>query len=129
MTKAKDRRGYVDWPRRDVERATDARPTPQRGRKNTRRWCKGKVGVEHVTEVRLNKHATSPWRNGTPPCYRADWSKHWWCNHEEYCTRCGKTTRASLENDCPDYTTEVTRHRTTELTRIREATRSRTDDD
>jgi len=121
---------YDDEPHRQEVRATEPRQRPQRARKNTRRWCKGKIGVDHVLEVRLSKHATSPWRNGTPPCYRADWSrKNWWCNHERYCTRCGKIVVPSLNDACPDFTAEVTRHRASEVARLRDATRSKTDDD
>lgn len=114
MTKAKSRRGYVDWPRRDETQATDARPRPQRGRKDTRRWCRGKVGVEHVVETRVNKHATYRVERGvgTPSCYRAEWwPSRWWCNHEVACVNCGKILVVSLEDDCPDRTDEVTVHR------------------
>lgn len=100
---------YDDEPRRQEVRATEPRQRPQRSRKNTRRWCKGKVGVEHVVETRLNKYADAPWRHGKPACYRAEWyACRWWCNHERYCTTCGKILVASLDADCPDFTTEVT---------------------
>jgi hypothetical protein len=130
VTKAKDRHGYLDWPHPAVERATEPRERPQRRRKNTKLWCKGKTGVAHVPEVRLGKYATSPWRRGTPPCYRADWSpKSWWCNHETYCTTCGKILVHSLGDRCPDYAAEVTRHRATEVAQLRDTTRRKTDDE
>lgn len=88
------------------------RPTPQRGRKNRRRWCKGKVGVEHVPAVRVSKwgtHASQFWPD-RKPCFRADWyPNRWFCHHEVYCTTCGKITRTTLDVACPDYTNEVTR--------------------
>lgn len=115
MTKAKDRHGYVDWPRRDDVRATDPPPRPQRRRKNTRRWCRGKEGVEHVTEVRLSKDATYRAERGMPStCYRAEWyDRRWWCSHEEVCIKCGKIIRWTLDDDCPNFTTEVTYRRRT----------------
>lgn len=111
MAKAKDRHGYLDWPRRDVERATDPVSRPQRRRKNTRRWCRGREGVNHVLETRLSKGADyrlalDP---NAPVCYRAEWWPHrWWCNHERYCVNCGKIIDDSLHRDCPDYTDNVT---------------------
>lgn len=105
---------YHDWPRRDEARATDARPRPQRGRKNTRRWCRGKEGVEHVLDVRLNKYTVYRRERNLdrPTCYRTEWDlRRWWCAHERYCTVCGKIIDWSLNDDCPDLTTDVTRRR------------------
>lgn len=101
----------ADEPRRQEVRATEPRPRPQRARKNTRRWCRGKVGVDHVLATRLNKNVTYRNERGldAPACYRAEWWKdHWWCNHEEYCVNCGKILVVSLNQACPDFTTEVT---------------------
>jgi hypothetical protein len=75
----------ADWDR--VER----RP---RGRKDRARWCRGKVGVEHIPEVTK----PSGWRAKT--CApRPGWSKlikfhdprgDWWCWHRITCATCGK---------------------------------------
>lgn len=91
------------------ERKASAPETPKhRSKKNTRRWCRGKNGVEHVTEVRLNNMSRFLW-DRDKSCYRSEWnSKRWWCNHERFCVNCGKIMKYSLENDCPDFTTKVT---------------------
>jgi hypothetical protein len=65
-------------------------------RKNTKQWCKGKVGVEHVTETVLN-HNRSPssvcgwvelmrWYAGE----RGHWRWHYHCRHAIQCVNCGK---------------------------------------
>jgi hypothetical protein len=106
VTKSKPHHWY-GWPRRDEVRATDLPPRPQRGRKNTRRWCRGKVGVPHQVEVRVSRHAYND-----PPCYRVEWyTGCWFCNHERACTVCGKVIDITLGDDCPLFTTEVTRTR------------------
>lgn len=115
MTKAKRRHGYIDEGPTPAEvRATDPTPRPQRRKKNTRRWCRGKEGVEHVLETRLDKYAV--YRRERDPhaliCYRAEWwPRRWWCSHERACVNCGKILVISLEDDCPDFTTDVTYHR------------------
>lgn len=111
MTKGKPHY-YHDWPRRDEVR--DAQPVEarHRARKNRRRWCRGKVGVEHVPETRLSRYAAyrrARTDGDVPECYRAEWwPSRWWCNHERYCVNCGKIVVVSLNDDCPDFTTEVT---------------------
>lgn len=73
---------------------------PHRARKARRKWCRGKVGVEHVTDIRRRVYG----RDQPGPCkpLRSDGS--WWCRHETYCTICGKILDRSLPNgECPDY--------------------------
>lgn len=92
-------------------RASDlARMQPEQsrrapGKKDTKRWCRGKVGVEHEIETRLESAIL--WRDKTTPCgwsYGARNRKSWfWCAHEDKCTRCGKTLWLKPE-DCPDWT-------------------------
>lgn len=102
--------GWDDEPRLDERRASAPEVPRHRSRKNTRRWCRGRTGVEHVLEVRLNKYAEAPWRHGQPPCYRVDWRLNgWWCNHERYCVTCGKIIDVSLDGECPSVTTDVPR--------------------
>ena len=95
-----------------------------RGKKNTRRWCKGKVGREHVEGIRLSKYAASIYVQHLkrPACYwesRSNWLAHmmevkdvnpsgkwWYCNHERCCTVCGKTLGWNLNGlgtECPDF--------------------------
>lgn len=58
--------------------------TPSR-RKTTRRWCRGKVGVEHQTVIERDER--KPWLT----CRHVN--PGWWtCNHHEVCTVCGKIT-------------------------------------
>lgn len=101
-----------DWPRRDEARVAQPEVPRHRSRKNTRRWCRGKVGVEHDRATRVSRNVT--YRLTRDPtsrvCYRPEWyPTSWWCNHEHYCTVCGKILRWSLGEDCPDFTVEVTR--------------------
>jgi hypothetical protein len=118
VTKSKPHH-YHDWPRRDEVRATDPPPSGRhRSRKNRRRWCRGKVGVDHVLDVRVSRLAVYRTERGwpTPTCYRAEWwPTRWRCQHERYCVSCGKILDHTLGDDCPDLTTEVTwfRDRTT----------------
>lgn len=100
----------------------DERPTPQRGRKDRRRWCKGKEGVEHVPEIVLSHHAR--WRQDyyKKPVVCLWRERHRWettadsrvwtgtdewtwdCVHEERCENCGKILVAyRLGERCPDY--------------------------
>lgn len=50
-------------------------PAPVRAKKNTRRWCRGKAGVEHVTA----------WRKWPEGDYDSRWQ-----HYVQYCTVCGK---------------------------------------
>ena len=93
-----------------VAAAAAADPEPPKrapGRKDTRRWCQGKVGVEHTPEVALKGglRRTCGWR----PRWRLDarrFRADWECWHEERCANCGKVSRylGSLgAADCPDF--------------------------
>ena len=110
--------------------AADDPEPPKRGpaRKNTRDWCKGKVGVEHVPH--LVWHPVL-WRRGEPDCrWRAGWdsrtggeSAYWACDHREECERCGKVLRDRIPAaECPAYpgTSEDHAAAEAEAARIRE---------
>lgn len=108
---------YVErraW-RRDEERL-DVDPTPRtpHARKNKRRWCRGKVGVEHVLAVRVStwgQQLATRWPD-RKPCFRAEWwPSRWLCQHERYCVTCGKIIHHTLDVECPDFTLDVTRYR------------------
>lgn len=63
------------WSERTVVPPIPETPRPHAGKKDTRRWCKGKVGVEHQKEWKPdNKY---PFKEASP---RMDYR----------CTSCGK---------------------------------------
>lgn len=98
-------------------RAEDEQPVRHRRRRNTKQWCRGKVGVEHQMAIRLRRSRLVSRYSGPREGYwpqngdSCGWS--WWlwrlyddwhyrCNHERYCTACGKIF--DLETvACPDY--------------------------
>lgn len=99
-------RSKSDWgfpPARSAERASAATDPDKRapGRKDTRQWCKGKPGREHVPQI-IRIHDGYRWR----PCEwtpRYDWRAiragdnawvlKWTCGHIESCANCGKILR------------------------------------
>lgn len=91
---------------RDEVRANGPEVARHRSRKNTRFWCKGRPGVEHVREIRISAWAQR-WlvdAQGRPPCCPPEWGgpSSWFCNHEEVCRTCGKILRPTLGVSCPD---------------------------
>lgn len=101
-------------------RQADEAPARHTRRRSTKLWCRGKVGVEHIFEVRLTRSVAG--RLWQPHKYGRDryqylngchceWS--WWlwrlyddwkyrCAHERYCTSCGKIFPLEPK-DCPEY--------------------------
>ncbi|HEX9089802.1 MAG TPA: hypothetical protein VF867_20080 [Arthrobacter sp.] len=79
-------------------------------RKNTAKWCRGKVGVEHVTEIVINHNYTNTRGCNWYPIYysfkrRAEGPRdyRYWCKHSLRCTNCGKYTEIFLGvEQCPD---------------------------
>jgi len=75
-----------------------------RKRKNTKRWCKGHVGREHVSELTVSTRWTRVYTCGRPAEGRASYSgsdPDWTCYHEEVCQNCGKVLRWSIPKvDC-----------------------------
>ena len=74
-------------------------------KKNTRRWCRGKVGVEHIPEIKLTKW---PYQRGCkpPPAWALERRPQidWWCEHERACATCGKILSTNLDKpNCPVY--------------------------
>lgn len=72
-------------------------------RKDTRRWCRGKVGVEHVLVIQK-----ASWSRNFP-CrmfsYRRgpNFPAAWVCRHQRACENCGKIIDHSIKVDeCPD---------------------------
>ena len=97
----------------EVQAAAADDPEPPKrtpGRKDTRSWCRGKQGVEHVPELAWHPFL---WKPGEPDCrWRAAWSSRaggeyvacWMCEHRETCARCGKVLRDRIPAaECPAY--------------------------
>lgn len=99
----------MSWEKRKDELREETARTARK-KKKTARWCRGKVGVEHVTEV-VRNHNYSPervckwWpvyrsyarRDEGPKEYRYS------CLHSLKCTSCGKYTEYFLgPEQCPD---------------------------
>lgn len=88
-------------PHADEVRHAQPEVPPHRSRKDTKRWCRGKPGVEHQLVVRRSKNG---WRSDA--CRYISW---WWkddgwsCQHERGCTACGKTVVYGLGLECPDW--------------------------
>jgi hypothetical protein len=92
-------------PPRVAQIAAAVQDTPRNSprRKNTRRWCKGKVGVEHVPAIVFR-----PWYGRT--CQAAQgwqlslFKSEWMCEHREICQNCDKILREPWKlrkQDCP----------------------------
>lgn len=73
-------------------------------KKNTKRWCRGKVGVEHTPEVVLNRWGYRPERCCAAPDWMTQlWRSPWRCFHQRRCTTCGKILDYFLDwKDCPE---------------------------
>ena len=80
-------------------------------KKKTAKWCKGKVGVEHVTEIVVNHNYSGRMRvcEWRPIYYRKTgivqvWKWHYSCVHAEQCVNCGKYVEWSVAPEkCPNY--------------------------
>jgi hypothetical protein len=93
--------------------STKARGRKPRARKDTRRWCKGKVGVEHTLAIVPDSRYSwmkdgcrwvpyTVW--GGPKTGRVkNW--RWSCQHHEVCSVCGKHFRSGWDftEECPDF--------------------------
>ena len=58
-------------------------------RKDTRRWCRGKKGVEHTPETRIDKPSWWTDENGKEYCHYWTLTRIWICRHQVVCTTCG----------------------------------------
>lgn len=73
------------------------------GRKDTKRWCKGKPGREHRAVL-----VKRPWFGHG--CSGLGWwlwdgtqSGRWGCCHVMECENCGKILKNLRDEECPDY--------------------------
>lgn len=77
-------------------------------KKNRQRWCRGKVGVEHSTELRMSKWHQHRVAVGHQPqgCQWWPWGRNsgYQCFHERVCTECGRIVKHKLYGrECPYY--------------------------
>jgi len=100
----------TEWERRrDDPVATWNRPRHGRGQKDRRRWCRGKVGVEHKPTVVLDSwlgRTCGLSKVGKWEQYRTykSWviiGTEWRCHHIEQCINCGKKLRHLAGEECP----------------------------
>ena len=101
--------------------SVDDGETRHRSRKDTRHWCRGKVGTAHVEAV---EHRST---YGTVrPCGWHVWGrrpgKEWRfaCYHAVVCSSCGKVLRPVPMDECPDRVpvpTDPPRYQPVEFTR------------
>jgi hypothetical protein len=118
---ARHARSKWEWgtpPSRSAERsqaaAEDVREPAKRApaRKDTRAWCRGKAGVEHVPVIAVDH--TAPHFGTSPRCeWKAlwDWKADayhvgWTCPHHEICDVCKKVLRDRWtvpSRECPAY--------------------------
>lgn len=69
------------------------------GRKDTRLWCAGKVGRQHVVMIALdNFHASYMHQCGE----RSWWRGRYFCAHVYRCVTCGKNMSNVHPEQCPD---------------------------
>jgi hypothetical protein len=68
-------------------------------RKDTRTWCKGKVGRPHTPQVVLIPWAVSMGLSCSPGDYAPS---GWNCLHRVSCSTCGKIQSQFLGSACPD---------------------------
>lgn len=86
------------WDRRkDDPKARHNQPIKPKAKKDTRRWCRGKVGIEHEPIVQKRP---GYWQD--KPCKWSQVVPLLACNHEEVCKNCGKILKWTLGDDCPE---------------------------
>ena len=96
---------------RDLAEHSGVQAARSPGRKDKRKWCRGKVGVEHVVEVVFERHMRDLMvRMGVFPTCSYSWfrraggSPTWRCYHVTICSECGKVLKHYMTSDeCPDY--------------------------
>lgn len=121
---ARHSRNKWEWgptPPRSQERQkaadTDPEPPPK-GRssyKNTRKWCRGKAGVEHEEEIILGRDTyRRKTECGWSPLWsveRQDYTVSWYCNHHVVCKNCSKVLDDKIfRTECPAYPGTTEQH-------------------
>lgn len=78
-------------------------PKRQRARKNTRRWCRGKIGVEHEPILVGSYRPCAPAPEWANAVMRRLCGGDWWCGHRSECANCGRVLNPRIaSSDCPD---------------------------
>lgn len=92
--------GSVD-PQEFYEDLYGERDRPFKKKKNTKKWCKGKVGREHKPVVEMNN------KYGRRQCGPSRWigANRWLCFHHVVCKNCKKELRF-VPKVCPDNRTD-----------------------
>jgi hypothetical protein len=99
----------------------DEYPVRHTRRRSTKRWCGGKVGVEHDLKIRVKREVasqrTQPHKHGRgnyqphsgiKSCGWSCWAWrlyddwNYWCGHEWHCTKCHKIFPLEPA-ECPEY--------------------------
>lgn len=83
-------------PRADPDDPSYREPRNRSKNKDRRRWCRGKVGVEH--RIVLVQFKKLPCRTRTTP----QGGTEWWCFHRRKCEVCGKALGFIKPGQCPD---------------------------
>lgn len=100
----------MNWEKRPEDLRERVKSLP--GKKNTKEWCRGKVGRHHEVEVRLDPQIVSMNERAgrATTCHRWAYGSNeyriWLCYHQIICVNCGKILNHSLGDDCPDRTDE-----------------------
>ncbi|HEX4393325.1 MAG TPA: hypothetical protein VH084_17550 [Mycobacterium sp.] len=115
---SKKYKGWDTKPKLDEARviAPETPPTP-RAKKDRRRWCKGKVGVDHKLIIQKSKNShyaqvCCGWRcehHWTAFLHGKRWTAtgevFFSCRHQRACVNCGKILEHyGVGRECPDWT-------------------------
>lgn len=104
MSSTKRRTKYAGQSEAKVWPADHPKVDKPKGKKDTKQWCKGKVGVEHERVIvrsnwahGMRCHPSPPWRLKLRPDYR------WTCYHMQICVKCGKVLSHDIgQTECPE---------------------------
>ena len=106
----------------EVREAARADPEPAKrapARKDTKHWCHGKEGAEHVPHLVLAEDTPQAREHACRWTVRWDWqvthawAVGWKCGHREACAGCGRVLRELGDlkaRECPVYPGSETQH-------------------
>lgn len=95
-------------PQLEVDKALAPSRRQAMKKKDTRRWCRGKAGVEHTPEIIMGQsYGKGCARGGHYDRSAKTWNTGvvWLCYHVLACTGCGKHLRDVVE--CPQRPADV----------------------
>lgn len=99
---------YHDDPQLKADKALAPSRRQALKKKDTRRWCRGKVGVEHTPEIVMGQSwGKACSRGGHYDRQTQTWNADvvWVCYHVQSCTGCGKHLETVVE--CPERPADV----------------------